>query len=147
MDLERIGKIAGAECERQQVGVYEFGQLLKAYSAVLGDNDAFRDPLAFQTIGAIVEPVKNRHGFRVTPVTFENQGTAANAQDIPRLMENLCQSIGVNTVWDNDIVDSYVKQFLWIHPFRDGNGRVSWILHNYLSGTMDYPHSLPDYGW
>jgi hypothetical protein len=64
-------------------------------------------------------------GYRTTPVTFVNGNTGAKADQIPRLMDQLCDS----DLW-NDDREAFVLEFLKIHPFEDGNGRVAAILMN-----------------
>ena len=63
--------------------------------------------------------------YRKTPVTFRNGNTGAKADQIPRLMNQLCDS----NLWDTDR-EAFVLEFLKIHPFEDGNGRVAAILMN-----------------
>ena len=63
--------------------------------------------------------------YRTTPVTFLNGNTGAKADQIHRLMDQLCDS----DLWDMDR-QAFVLEFLKIHPFEDGNGRVAAILMN-----------------
>ena len=74
------------------------------------------------------DPERN---YRTTPVTFLNGNTGAKADQIPRLMDQLCDS----DLWDTDR-EAFVLEFLKIHPFEDGNGRVAAILIN----TPSDPH-------
>lgn len=139
----KIAAACAVECERQQTDLEEVGFLIAAYAAIWQDDDAFREVESFQKIGAIVEPYKNRFGFRTTPVTFQDGGSSASAVQIPRMMELLVEMIGSMWQGNEDIsIDDCVKEFLWIHPFRDGNGRVGFLLQNYLDGTLDDPHPL-----
>lgn len=155
MNIVAVANACAVECERQQVGVYELAQLIRAYHHVSQTNGLFHDPYTVKAIGKIVEPITNRNGFRYTPVTFRNGGTSANPTEIPRLMETLCKGINEFKTEDGELefspslrmsaIDFLVKQFLWIHPFADGNGRVGFLLFNYLNGTLDNPKPLPDY--
>ena len=63
--------------------------------------------------------------YRKTPVTFVNGNTGAKADQIPRLMDQLCDS----DLWNTDR-QAFVLEFLKIHPFEDGNGRMAAILMN-----------------
>jgi fido (protein-threonine AMPylation protein) len=40
-----------------------------------------------------------------------------------------------------------VRSFLRIHPFTDGNGRVAFVLYNWLNHTLLAPAPLPDFDW
>ncbi len=148
MDVLHIGRVAAAECARQQVGVRELSWLLSTYHLITKGDVDFMNLNGFRTIGTLVEPGANRMGFRKTPVTFANGGTAANHADIERLMTTLC-NLMKDTEHDreHDEAARLVKEFLWIRPFVDGNGRVGFLLYNWLSGTMDYPYALPNYKW
>ena len=88
--------------------------------------------------------------YRTTPVTFLNGNTGAKADQIPRLMDQLCDS----DLWDDDR-EAFVLEFLKIHQFEDGNGRVAAILMNCafhggpsprtgLNGFIPVPS---EYGW
>jgi|TARA_Y100000296_G_scaffold48509_1_gene55579 hypothetical protein len=72
--------------------------------------------------------------YRATPVTFVNGNTGAKADQIPRLMDQLCDS----DLWDDDR-EAFVLEFLKIHPFEDGNGRVAAILMNLAPRLRDFP--------
>lgn len=41
--------------------------------------------------------------------------------------------------------DRWIKDFLDVHPFVDGNGRTAWILRTWLMDEWSYPNVLPDY--
>lgn len=147
MNLVKIATACAVECERQQVGLVELGYLIKAYTYV--QFNGLGNESIFQLVGRTVEPLKNQHGlYRITPVTFQNGGSSANASAIPRLMEQLVENIAITSYNRNETEARYLtREFLWIHPFADGNGRISFLLLNYLLGTLDDPLALPDFGW
>jgi len=89
-------------------------------------------------IAGIVEPRPNL-GYRTTPVSFPNGNVAMNAANVPRAMEMLFLH------GDRANPDGFVKEFLDIHPFEDGNGRTASIMYNLLRGTMSNPRMLPYY--
>lgn len=159
MNIQNIAKACGVECERQQVGLRELGFLIDAYQGLLEKQTDWAScypdrgcPLFegdIESLGSFVEPGKNRHGFRKIPVTFQNGGSSANASDVPRLIESLVNHISETQSIDDRREDAraLTRQFLWIHPFVDGNGRVGFLLWNFLNGTLDDPTPLPDFDW
>lgn len=156
MNLVKIATTCAVECERQKVGIRELGFLLEAYSYTQ-QRASFNEPITvsfFEILGSFVEPGKNRNGFRRLPVTFANGGSSAPASEIPRLMETLVNTINnrdeIVSQWGHtadSFASSVTQEFLWIHPFADGNGRISFLLLNYLLGTLNDPVPLPDFGW
>ena len=151
MDFARIGAIAAGECERQQVGFDEYVNLLNAYRwAYDADNDAPLHPNYIYMLANIIEPSKNVLGrYRQTPVTFANGGCAVDWDLIPNAMSQWFDM--VNDPNDNLIMrgtgmqEYIVKEFLRIHPFRDGNGRLAWILRTRFYDNWGYPDLLPKY--
>jgi len=80
--------------------------------------------------------------YRTTPVTFLNGNTGAKADQIPRLMDQLCDS----DLWDTDR-QAFVLEFLKIHPFEDGNGRVAAILMNMERSSFTFLPVPTEDGW
>lgn len=141
MDLERVALVAAGECIRQHVGIERLITLLKGYEYTVNyikDREGLieRGYEGVEYLGGVIEP-DNYGRFRTTPVTFRDGGTAAPHADIERLMFNLF------AYGDQLSADEWTKQFLWIHPFTDGNGRCAWVLYNVLNGTLDNPVPLP----
>lgn len=149
MNLVKIATACAVECERQQVGIRELQALLRAYQEI-SHPERVIDIENILALGLIVEPVKNFNGFRIAPVTFQNGGSSAGHAEIPRLMQNLVDDIDYYQKNPNNkdwVAGMLTREFLWIHPFADGNGRVGFLLYNYLMGTLDEPLALPDFGW
>ena len=152
-NLVAIANACAVECERQKVGMRELGYLLEAYEWLAEKAEHLTVTVeVFEVLGSFVEPGKNRAGFRKVPVTFANGGSSANASMIPDLLENVVEAIKdfhkiPPTGPTVEMAHVITKEFLWIHPFVDGNGRCGWLLLNYLLGTLDDPVPLPDFNW
>lgn len=79
--------------------------------------------------------------YRTVPVFFNNGNMGLQHRNIPDAMDRLCEN-------GHDLsTDEWIKQFLLIHPFTDGNGRTASLLHNMFSDSLLEPHALPEYDW
>ncbi len=89
-------------------------------------------------LGSLVKMVPLREGFRRTQVKIgDNYG--APASELDRL---------INQLLDNQAnlnEDEFCFEFLRIHPFEDGNGRVASILYNTKRRSLKNPLILPEY--
>jgi len=84
-------------------------------------------------------------GFRTTEVQIQGGADVPSlapppAAEVPRLMEGLMAS-GLHA----DDPQVFIREFLKIHPFADGNGRTAAILLNHLSPAESGYKLLPDY--
>ena len=138
-----------AECERQQSGERSvakmFSAYLYAYHTIDVDGiESLNEPFImtqFVNNVALLVDQRNVNGYRTTPVRFANFCFAINACNIPFALNSL-----YNAYADQNVTtDEFVKEFLDVHPFVDGNGRTAAIIYNALNGTMDNPVTLPDY--
>jgi len=129
---------ATMECQRQHTDPNGVWRMIQAWdftmTCVAGSPFAESDIV---WIAGIVEP--QNHGYRTTPVSFPNGNFAMNAANVPRAMDMLYAH------GDRTNPDAFVKEFLDIHPFEDGNGRTASIMYNLLRGTMSNPRMLPYY--
>ncbi len=81
--------------------------------------------------------------YRTTPVNFAGGGHASKAQTIPDAMPRLISHApekGEFTAWY-----PWIRAYLNIHPFQDGNGRTASLLFNWGMVTLDEPFPLPYY--
>jgi hypothetical protein len=121
-----------AEVERQGDGPEHVTGLTEAIEYAVQARSIFMNPSAtpvhrediIQRIAALVELQSDLMLFRRHPVTFLSGGHACNWQSIYRNMDNLCDAV-------DDITDEqWIKEFLDIHPFADGNGRTAFVIWN-----------------
>lgn len=62
-----------------------------------------------------------------------------NIQLIPRLLESTQQAIERQTVHPIEISASFHKYFIYLHPFRDGNGRMGRLFSNFILRQFNHP--------
>jgi hypothetical protein len=135
-DLEKIAIACVRECERQRVGLDRLAALLTGY--VYAVENAGRLPNegdALHLVG-IIEPMTFGR-YRRTPVTFADGGSAAGNGEVAPATARLFAALDATT----DPVE-FVRAFLSIHPFTDGNGRTAFVLLNWLAHTLDSPQEL-----
>lgn len=99
---------------------------------------------ALQAISNMSWLITRRTGYRFGPAVF-NQGRDAIAPHlIERTMETWHKSISSQSKENlARLADDYIKDFLDIHPFVDGNGRVASLLWNHAKNTLLDPEPLP----
>lgn len=114
--------------EDEAAGMYRaWGYFAQLWPFVLVTDDAVR----------AVSYINGVTGYRQVPVVFRSGGRAAEHAVIPRLMSQLF-------VHGQDLTpDEFTKEFLDIHPFTDGNGRVGSLIWNYLRGSIMDPEPMP----
>lgn len=135
------------EVNRQKAGPKYVGSMAEALLFTQTIEDKFTaDDL--RQINAKVLGFGRESRYRDTPVTFADGGSSCHPQSVPyamgRLLEHIPEKVdtdGKGMIFAED-VDAWIKQFLWIHPFEDGNGRVAALLFNWLLKSLDSPISF-----
>ena len=139
------------EVERQKDGPEHVFGMAKGFARAFGHGILATDDI--NLINSDITLCKRRVDYRITPVHFASGGHAANWQIIPNAMyrwwENRPKRLSLLEDYPNDIqvVDEWVKAFLDIHPYEDGNGRTASILRNWALGKFDDPADLPYYNF
>lgn len=153
---------AARECHKQKTGPLEVFYLTDTLAHAVRFTHEPITPALLDTFAEMIEPEKNRNGVRHTPVSFDNFGSSASHHDIPRLLDTWCGMVSEMIVDDNVLMDAItvkklIHEFLWIHPYKDGNGRLAFVLYNLLCGfakffiekeqTLMFVYPLPDFDW
>lgn len=102
-----------------------------------------------------VKSINNVEGYRKVPAVF-HQGIPAIPPGPPletamrRWNETINSSQAEVTSFSTnlfdtpgEIADYLTREFLLIHPFTDGNGRVGSLVWNFLNGTILHPEPMP----
>lgn len=136
LTLDQI-RFCALECSLQESGENSVANMCIAFDHVESLCPSAKDLtlLDILTLGKLVEPYKNVHGFRKVPVFFGKDPTrqAIPADHINAALQSLLDhgTKLTNTEW--------YTEFEKIHPFNDGNGRVGTILFNFRANTLLYP--------
>lgn len=137
-NLEGIAIVAARECIRQDVDEYALIRLLDAHWYAWRHRDRTPTEGDILELAFKIEPLHNS-GYRRVPVTFADLSTGADWKDVPHAMKTLSSLLPAPDHYD------VTKALLNIHPFVDGNGRVAWVVFNWLGGHLDDPLALPDF--
>jgi hypothetical protein len=87
-------------------------------------------------------------GYRKVPAVFNQGVPALDAALVPHAMNRLGQAL--NSAEGSSFLetprmnaDFFTREFLLVHPFADGNGRVGSLMWNVLNETIADPEPMP----
>jgi hypothetical protein len=129
-----------SESDRQSATLQETVGMLHAWEYVRH----FQGPPNLDTIKHISHLITGNSEFRKVPAVFNQGRPAINAQLIPRAMMHWNDWSAANPFSEQEL-DGIMQEFLEIHPFADGNGRVASLLYNFYRGSILDPVPLPYY--
>jgi len=91
-------------------------------------------------MGNLIDPAANPNGrFRTGPAVFLSGGTSLPAHRIESVLS------GFLSMLDDMTPEMAYRELMYIHPFKDGNGRMGALVYNILNGTIVNPVDPPEY--
>lgn len=133
-----VVKWAAKECARQHSGEPSVAWMLRGWNYAMGISHQMPTEADVVALGALIEPVKNRCGYRQVGVRV-GANVKMDWRLVQRAMGNLLDA--AETLSPDDWFHEYED----IHPWRDGNGRTGSILWNWLKGTLSEPQEPPEF--
>lgn len=143
LDNIQIANACAIQCERQHLGLDRVACLINGYIYACGMASDSRLPSTrdIHVMAGIIEP--NTDGkYRAFPVVFDNGRKGTTPHLIPHAMKRM-----VAQFYKTIDADEWVRAFLSLHPFSDGNGRTAFVLYNWIRSTLENPAPLPDFDW
>ncbi len=114
---------------------------------ILNNGDALRSMDILHLHSLVMQNIEEDYagrlrngGVRITGANF----IPPNALKVPQLIDDLMDFINTNPLLLNDMLLATVlhHQFVWIHPFFDGNGRTVRLVMNLLLMRKGFPPAI-----
>jgi Fic family protein len=132
-----------SESERQSATPSETIGMLRAHQLFF---ENYKDrKVSHNLFFDAINLINGIHLYRTVAVTFRQVISEPPSHTrVPYLMDNLIYNINEDS-WlaQRANADLYTKEFLDIHPFTDGNGRIGSLLWNFLRGSLHEPETMP----
>lgn len=147
-----IRNAVNVECDRQQVGEDRQRFLFDVYGWIRNNHTyGVLTEARVKNIAHCIEP-SNRGQYRTTPVTIRGgvQGCvnpSLVSTVMPKWVDYFNDAVRQQEQYTANfkLCDRVIKEFLDIHPFSDGNGRLAWLLRVWMLDQWDNPQPLPNY--
>jgi Fic family protein len=133
------------QCEIQHATTdFDFSNMERAWTMAwkMNDQSIPIDIFSIRMLAGRIDPIANTGGrFRTGPAVFMDGGSAVAADLIGGALDYLLSNLRIHGLTPAE----FYCELMWVHPFRDGNGRVGALIYNWLNGTLDNPVDPPEY--
>ena len=137
-ETARILRYCCEEIERQRDSPLRVYNLMRAWTYAVDQAERVKLPFInhILMLGYLAKPTHNTADyFRRCELTVGDH-YPPKWDMVPRLMHDW-----VDAIHDYRLTpEEAYREFQYIHPFRDGNGRVGKVLYNWLKGTLHDPN-------
>lgn len=133
-EIRDIAAYCSEEVRRQGDGPLYVGYMINAWMSALESQYAGKeiDIDLIENWGKLISPDDNPWGFRGIHIYIEGR-RGTHPDEIRWRMDRWLEMLP-----DMTAVEAY-KEFEFIHPFADGNGRTGKVILNYLNGSLLEP--------
>lgn len=95
-----------------------------------------------KAMAEMIDTTANPYGqFRKGPAVFMDGGSSSHSMYIEDNLNSLLVNLGAIPLTPAE----FYRELMYIHPFKDGNGRVGALVYNMLNGTINNPVDPPPY--
>ncbi len=141
-----------SETERQSGTTREAVGMLRAYDLFVEAHQR-KAPITESLVLGSTSFINGLNGYRAVPAVFNQGMPALPPGDVLRqamrrwyeMLDSLVSVPGYHNQFDTprEVADYFTLEFLQIHPFADGNGRIGSLVWNFLNNTLYKPVPMP----